>query len=111
LQVEERAARVAAVDGGVRLDEVVVVALADVAAARGDDAGGDAAAEAERVADRHHPVAHLRVVGVAELHRVQRLVGLDAQHREVRARVRPQQLGADGGVVLEDDVDLVRARR
>src|SRR3712207_8293672 len=35
------------------------------------------------------------------------LVGLDPEHREVRARVGPEQLGADGGVVLQDDVDLV----
>src|SRR6201999_2098144 len=51
-EVEQRAAGIAAVDGGVGLDVVVVRSLADVAVARRDDAGRDRAAEAERVADR-----------------------------------------------------------
>ena len=52
-----RAAGVALVHRRIDLDEVVVGAVADVAAARRDDAGGDGAAEAERIADRQHPVA------------------------------------------------------
>jgi hypothetical protein len=67
LHVEERAARVAAVDRGVGLDEVVVGAL-ERAVARRDDARGDREALAERVADRHHPVADAGGVGVAEGH-------------------------------------------
>ena len=47
---------------GVGLDVVVVGAGLDVAAARRDDAGRDRAAEAERVADRHHPVADAHLV-------------------------------------------------
>ena len=58
--VEGRAARVAAVDRRVDLQEVVIGARADVAAARRDDAGGHGAAEAERIADRDHPVADAR---------------------------------------------------
>ena len=58
--VEGRAARIAAVDRRVDLQEVVVRSGADVAAARRDDAGGDGAAEAERIADGDHPVADAR---------------------------------------------------
>ena len=57
IHVEQRAAGIAAIDGGVGLDEVVVGPGIDVAVARRDDADGDRAAEAERIADRHHPVA------------------------------------------------------
>ena len=58
--VEGRAAGIALVDRRVDLDEVVIGAGADVAAARRDDAGRDGAAEAERIADRQHPVADAR---------------------------------------------------
>ena len=61
VHVEQRAARVAAVDRRVGLDEVVVRPLMDVAAARRDDAGGHGAAQAERIADRQHPVADARL--------------------------------------------------
>ncbi len=67
------------------------------------------AAQAEGVADRQHPVADLRLVGIAEGNGRQRLVGADAQHGDVGARVGAQQFRADRGVVGQDDVDLVRA--
>ena len=57
VEVEHRAARIARIDRGVGLDVAVVEAGADVAVQRRDDAGGDGAAEAERIADRDHPVA------------------------------------------------------
>ena len=57
LQVEERAAGIAAIDRRVGLDEIVVGAFVDVAVHRADDAGRGAARQAERVADRQHPVA------------------------------------------------------
>ena len=76
-QVEHRAAGIAAVDRRVGLEEVVIGAGVDVARARRDDAGGDRAAEAERIADRQHPVADPRLVGIAELHDGSGLVDLD----------------------------------
>ena len=57
VHVEQRTAGIAFVDGGIGLDIVVVGAGLDVAAAGRDDARRDRAAEAERVADRHHPIA------------------------------------------------------
>ena len=56
LRVEQRAAGVARIDGGVGLDEVVVRALVDVPPERADDAGGHRVLEAEGVADRDHPL-------------------------------------------------------
>ena len=57
VEVEGRAAGVAAVDRRVDLHEVVIGAGADVAAEGRDDAGRDRAAEAEGIADRDDPVA------------------------------------------------------
>ena len=58
--VEGRAAGIAVVHRRVDLEEVVIGAGADVAAARRDDARGHGAAEAERIADRDHPIADPR---------------------------------------------------
>ncbi len=106
--VEQRAAGIAAVDGGIGLDEVVERPLADVPPAGGDDAGGDRAAKAEGIADGDHPIAYLGGVGIAELHGGQRPVGPHPQQGEIGARIGAHHLGAQGGVVLQDDVDLLR---
>ena len=83
VHVEQRAAGIALVDGRICLDIVVVGAGIDVAAACRDDAGRDRTAEAKRVADRHHPIAGTQLVGIAEFHRLQRLVALHLEHREI----------------------------
>src|SRR5690606_36046261 len=69
VEVEGRTARIAAVDRRVDLEEVVIGAGADVAAAGRDDAGSHRAAETERIADRNDPVsdAYLAVVGEADI--------------------------------------------
>jgi hypothetical protein len=105
--VEQGTARVALVDGGVRLDVVVVGAALDVAAAGRDDAGGDGEAEAERVADRHHPVARTHLLRVAETDRFQRRVALHPQHGEIDLRVLADHVGLQPLPVRPDDVDLV----
>jgi len=56
--------------------------------ARRHDAGRYRAAEAERVADRHHPLAQAQLVGITELDGLERLVGLDLEQREVGLLVR-----------------------
>ena len=59
-----------------------------------DDAGGHRVLEAERVADRHHPLADAQRVGVAERDGGQVLgVALDLDQREVGLRVAADDLG------------------
>ena len=88
--------RVARVDGGVGLDEVVerlVVLGLDRSVSGRDDPGGDArvAAQVEGVADGDHVVADLEVVGGSELggREVRDAVGLDERRRRRRAPCRP----------------------
>ncbi len=107
LQVEQRAAGIALVDRGVGLQEIVVGAAVDVAVAGGDDARGHGLAEAERIADRHHAVADPRLVAVAELDGLQRLVALDLQHRDVDLGILADHLGLELAAVVEDDDDVV----
>ena len=107
LHVEQRAARIALVDRGVGLQEVVVWTAVDVSIARRDDARGHGFAEAEGIADRHHAVADAHLVAVAELHRLQRLVALDLEHGNVHLGILTDDLRLQLAPVGEDHHDVV----
>src|SRR5690606_29506295 len=93
MQVEERPAGIAAIDGSVGLDEIVIGPRLNVAIARRHDADRHAAAESERVADRHDPVADADAVGIPELDLGKFLRRrVDLQDREVGLRVAADQL-------------------
>src|SRR5215472_13816317 len=115
VHVEQRAAGVAGVDGGVGLDEVLELAAGaglDGAVLGGDDSGGDGLREGEGAADGFDVVAHLRHVAVAQLDGGQGGIGVDLDDGEVGglvdaddARRAAEVLGV--GVGGELDVDLV----
>ena len=107
LEIEQRAAGIAAIDGGVGLDVVVVRTGIDVAIARRHDAGGDGAAEAERIADRDHPFAEPQPVGIAERNRGERMLRLHPQQCEVDLGVASEDFGLEASAVVEDDGHLV----
>ena len=67
------------------------------------------AAEPERVADRHHPVADVHVGGAAELDGLQLLVRRDLQKRDVGLGVLADQLRLELGAVVQIDLDLLGA--
>ncbi len=60
------------------------------------------------IAITHSPSRSLSEI--AELHRLQRLVGLDPQQRDVGLLIAADQLGLDAAAVIEDDGDLVGVR-
>ena len=98
LGVEQRAARVAGVDRRVGLDDLVdreAVGRLDLALEAGHDARGRRAVEAERVADRDHAVADLRLVGVGELERADAagVARVDLDGGEVGRGVDAEHLG------------------
>ena len=105
---EQRSARVALVDRCVDLQEAVVIALADVAPTRADDAGGHRAAQAERVAHGDHPCTRLRSVGIAKVDERQRMIRLHAQHGEVGRLVAADHPGRQHGAVIHRDGDRGR---
>ena len=98
-RVDQRAARIAGVDRGVGLDEVLVAFDAETAAAkRADDPGGHRLAEAERIADRDHQVADLKASGVAERYGDE-VRGIELEQRDVGFRVaadEARRIGATG---------------
>ena len=65
-QVEQRATRIAGIDGYVGLDEGGVVFVGQAAAFGRDDACGYAVVEAERCADGGYPLANAQGFGIAD---------------------------------------------
>ena len=110
LEIEGRAAGIAAVDRGRDLEEVVIGARPDLAPARRDDAGRGGMAEAEGVAHRHHPVAHPHLFGVGKRDMGKRLLRLHLEECQVRLRVRADEARGQLALVVEDDGDLLRTR-
>jgi hypothetical protein len=82
VEVDQRTARIAGVDGGVGLDEILVVADAHAGAPLGaDHAYGEGVTEAEGVADSDHPLADFERGGVRQPQRWQTAgVDLDDGH-------------------------------
>ena len=105
LPVDQRAAGVAGVDGGIGLDQVVQLAhrRRDRPAERAHDAGGDRLAQAERAADGDGHLAHLHVGEGAEGEGLQigrgALIGPD--HGGVDGLVDRDHGAGDAGAVLE----------
>ena len=110
--VDQRATRVARVDRGVGLDDVVDrlgVRRLDAALERAHDPGGDGARVAERIAERDHGVADADAVGVPERERLERTrFGADLQHRDIRRRIGPDDSRTKAVVVREADPDRGR---
>ena len=103
--VDQRAAGIAGIDGGVGLDEEVISRDATAGARqRGDDAAGDGLADAERIADRQHEVADLDASKSRELERRQLLAaGIDPQHGKVGARIGATSLRVELAAVGQRD--------
>ena len=119
-RVDQRPARVAGVDGGVGLHEVVEVDVSpptpgvlDAAVLGRDDALGHRGltAQVERVADGDHRLAHLDGVRGPELGGDQVVDAVDPDDRQVLAGRAADQAGGVARAVEQADVDLVGRRR
>ena len=109
VHVEQRSAGIAAIDRRVGLNEIVIRSGIDIAVARRNDARRHGGAEAERIADRHHPVAYPCLVRIAEFRGRQRLRRLHLEKRQIGLVVAPDQLGRKRGAVIQRHRDLVGA--
>ena len=105
--VDQRAAGISGIDGGVGLNEALKL-VADVGAIFGaDDSGGDGGVQAEGAAEGEDPVAHLHAVGIAELGDGKIVVGVDFDDREVGVLVDADDAGAVfGGIAVERDLNF-----
>ena len=115
--VDERAAGVARVDGGIGLNHVGIDGIAAGGAhgrgaiQRRHNARGDGLLVAERRADRHDPLAHVELGGITNLDR-RELGGvgvLELDDGEVARGVVAHELGLVGGAVVHGHHVLVVA--
>ncbi len=105
--IHQRAARVAAVDRRIGLDEILVGVQAQLIAAGGaDDAHGDGLADAEGVADRQGDVADAYAIGMAERDGRQ-VCEVDLQHGKVGLRIAANHPGQRFPAILEGHDDLL----
>ena len=104
VQIEGRAAGIAAVHRRVDL-QIVVGARTDVAVMGRDDAGGHRSAEAEWIADREHPVTDAGIL-VGELHIRELLRSLDLEQSHVGTRIGADQRCGKFVAVLERHRDV-----
>src|SRR5215470_4942933 len=104
VDVEGRAAGIAFVDRRIDLNEVVVGAGPDIAAAGRDDTGRHRAAETKWVADREHPVADARGL-VREVDVGEVAAALDFDQGDVGTRIGADHLGGVGLAVVSRDLD------
>ena len=110
--VDQRPARVAGVDRGVGLDEIVIAAAlgVDRPVQRRDHAGADALVQAERVADGDGRLTEHEIGGAPERRRGELLFALDLEHGEVAAGIGADHFGGEVGAVFETDLDAAPAR-
>jgi len=105
--IDQRAAGISGVDGGVGLQEALEL-VADVGAIFGaDDSGGDGGVQAEGAAEGEHPVADLYAVRISELGDGKIAVGVDLDHREIGVLVKADYVAiVFGGIAVEDDLNF-----
>jgi len=106
LEVEQRTAGVARVDGHVGLDEGHIAFVGQAATLGADDTGGDRVIEAEGRTDGQDPFTDLELIGIAQLEGGQ-VLGVDFQQGHVGTGIRADQLGGVITAVGQPYQDLV----
>ena len=108
VHIDERTAGIAGIDGGVGLNEELVVGDADLRAGeRRDNAARHRLPHAERIADGEHEVADFEAVGVAEFDgREADAGGAEAEHDEIAPLVLEDDLGRELAPVGQGHGDL-----
>ncbi len=95
----ERAARIAFVDRGVGLKEIVIGTGIDITIARRHDAERNRAAEPNGLRSPAPQSPTLRLLGIAELHRRKGLLGLDPHHRDIGFGISADKFGLESRAV------------
>ena len=113
VEIQQRASRIALVDGGVGLDDLPdepLIGTLDDASQTAHHPGGERLVEAEGVSDRHHETAHFQCVRVPERQRL-RIAGARGhlQHREIVRRIGADEPGVTHLAVGKCDLQLIRS--
>ena len=106
VEVHQRAAAVAGIDGGVGLNEVFTIGDAEAASLGADDAGRDRAFQSEGLAEGQDPIADFHLAAIAEPGGRKRARPLDAQHGQIGFRIGLDVGGLEFPSVVQADHDL-----
>ena len=115
LAIGQSAARVARIEGGIGLDDVVDDASVGARAGRertsecAHDARSDGARQSHRVADRHHELADAQGIGVAQRGRGE-ISGIGSDDGEIRQRVGTDDLEVELITIDEGGLTMMVAR-
>ncbi len=108
LQVDQGAAAVAGVDGGVGLDEIVIGTGADHPALGADDSRGHRLFQSEGTSDGHHPVAHLQIIRISQFEGLKVRIPRDLDEGKIGLGIPAYDLPIELFSVGQLDLDLVR---
>ena len=109
-EVDQRPAGVTRIDGGIGLDEVLVIDDTHIGEAHGaDDPKGHGLLQAERIPDRHDHLTNLEVAGVAP-RQDRQLLGVNLDQGDVGLRIRADEPSLEPALVAEQHLDLIRLR-
>src|SRR3954468_17143352 len=105
--VHQCATGITGINRRIRLDEILIIEAHVSTAHRAHHAHRDGLADAERISNRQHQVAHLDVIAVRELHDWQ-VLRVNLQHRYVCLWIFAHNFGYELPSVTERDFDFVR---
>ena len=108
MQIDQRAARIAGVDGGIRLDEIAPPLAHRGPGKARDDAGTDSLSHAEGVANRQHQITHRHGIGIGHGERGQILGPFKLQDSEVRFLIPKDDTGREFAPIGQHHADLRR---
>ncbi len=105
--IDERAAGISGIDGGVGLNEALEL-VADVGAIfRANDSGGDGGIQSEGAAKGQDPIADLYTVGIAELSSGEFVVGVNFDDGEIGVFVDADYVGVVmSGIAIDGDLNF-----
>ncbi len=108
LGIEQGAAAIAFVDGGVGLDQSFegAVLIANFAAQRAHDAGGERAGKAERIADGEDLLPDLQGIGIAQFQERQFFLGIDLDHGQIVGAIGHQDFGGVAAAIGKAHFDF-----
>ena len=108
VEVDQRTAAVARIDGGIGLDEILVIGQSHLGALfRADNALGHGLFQSTGISDGDHGFPHFDRVRIAQFGQGQ-VLGVDLQHRQVRRRIGADQFCLVFLAILQLDDDPVR---
>ena len=109
VEIYQRSATVAGIDGGIGLDEIFAVGNAQSASFRANDAGRDRAFQSERLTQGQYPIADLRGIAVAQFDGGQGSGAFDMKHGQIGCGIGFDIDGLKFAAVLQADHYLASA--